>query len=52
METLERAENESCPEAWALTVKNVAVNHLLDKVCPSYRCNDVDRAILGASLGG
>lgn len=28
------------------------VSQLLDRVCPSNQCSDVDRAILGASLGG
>lgn len=23
-----------------------------DQICPNSRCNDVDRAIIGASLGG
>ena len=49
----ETLEIEGCPHAWAATVtKNVAVNHLMDRICPTYVTNDVDRAILGASLGG
>ena len=49
----ETLEIEGCPHAWAATAtKNVAVNHLMDRICPNYACNDVDRAILGASLGG
>lgn len=32
--------------------KVVSLTSLLDRVCPKVACSDVDRAILGASLGG
>ena len=32
--------------------KIVSLTALLDRVCPKAACSDVDRAILGASLGG
>lgn len=28
------------------------VARLLERLCPTEKCSDVDRAILGASLGG
>ena len=51
--TDETLEIEGCLHAWAAAAtKNVAVNHLMDRISPTFATNDVDRAILGASMGG
>lgn len=36
----------------ALPVQVQAMTRIHNQVCPSSLCNDVDRAIIGASLGG
>lgn len=41
-----------CPELYQATIKQAAVSQMLEEACPSKQCSDVDRAILGASLGG
>ena len=53
MTTVEdRQQDENCPQIWLSETPNLMVADLLTRLCPDYRCSDVDRAILGASLGG
>jgi hypothetical protein len=44
--------SESINLHWTTEPRLTLVSQLLDRLCPSHECSDVDRAILGASLGG
>lgn len=50
--TLEYIQNDNSSQTWTDLPQHSVVVELLDKVCPQAFCNDVDRAILGASMGG
>lgn len=52
MNACQEKEIKTAPNVWNGKSETTLVFSLLDQVCPKVYCSDVDRAILGATIGG